>query len=95
MRVGQSRKRDSNEAAIVDALRAVGATVERLSGKDIPDLLVGFGGVNHLLEVKVPGNDQTPGQVEWGLTWRGGPVWVVRSADDVLAILGCKARRTG
>ena len=57
-------QRDSNEADIIKALEAVGATVEQLpTGKGVPDLLVGikhFGidgqrsgrPVNYLIEVK-------------------------------------------
>ncbi len=52
MRVGQARKRDANEKAIVDALQAVGATIVKLSGKGCPDLLVCFRGVWTPLEVK-------------------------------------------
>jgi hypothetical protein len=46
--------RDKAERGIIDALEAVGASVEQLDGEDIPDLLVGFRGENHLLEVKSP-----------------------------------------
>lgn len=44
--------RDSNEAEIVAALRAAGATVTALSAAGVPDLLVGYAGATHLLEVK-------------------------------------------
>lgn len=44
--------RDSNEAAIVDALVAAGASVTRLSAEGVPDLLVGIAGRTYLLEVK-------------------------------------------
>lgn len=89
------RKRDANEGAIVAALQAVGATVERLSGPDIPDLLVGHHGVNFLLEVKMPKGELSDGQFEWVKRWRGRDVYVVRSPDEALAAIGCGARRTG
>lgn len=44
--------RDSNEPDIATALEAVGASVTRLSQKGLPDLLVGWRGTTHLLEVK-------------------------------------------
>lgn len=47
-------RRDKNEAEIVDALRAVGATVDQLPGDGRPDLLVGRNGRTYLLEVKMP-----------------------------------------
>lgn len=43
--------RDKSEPAIIKALRAVGATVEQLH---VVDLLVGFRGLNFVLEVKSP-----------------------------------------
>jgi hypothetical protein len=54
---------DHNHAEIVRALRDVGATVESLAaiGSGCPDALVGFRGVNVLLEIKnpnVPKSDQ-------------------------------------
>ena len=40
----QAAKVDDNQAAIVEALRSLGASVESLAavGKGVPDLLVGF-----------------------------------------------------
>lgn len=46
--------RDTNEPAIVKALKAVGASVTPLNGTGVPDLLVGFRGQTYLLEVKLP-----------------------------------------
>ena len=41
----RAARRDDNEAAIVEALRAVGASVEILgNGDGVPDLLVGYAG---------------------------------------------------
>lgn len=81
---------------MVDALERVGATVERLSAKDAPDLLVGFRGVNTLLEVKQPAGkrggtshrDLLPGQAEWHAAWRGAAPVVVRTAEEALAAIG-------
>jgi hypothetical protein len=84
---------DGNQAAIVKALRAVGASVEPLHrvGAGCPDLLVGYRRKNLLLEVKDgPKAPMTGDQVEWHETWRG-QVAVVRSVDDALAAI----RETG
>lgn len=51
---GQARQRDVNEAEIVRALEAIGATVTRLNEAGVPDLLVGYQGKTKLLEVKRP-----------------------------------------
>jgi hypothetical protein len=90
-----AKQRDANEAEIVAALEAVGATVERL---DTPvDLLVGYRGRNFLLEVKAPlgprggrsAGRYTDDQAEWHRSWRGQRA-VVRSVDDALRAIGAK-----
>ena len=50
----RAAKIDANQTEIVKALRQVGASVQSLAstGKGCPDLLVGFRGVNWLLEIK-------------------------------------------
>jgi Holliday junction resolvase len=84
MRVGQSRRRDANEAAIVQALEAVGAQVTRISGKGAPDLLVRRAGQLWAFEVKGKTGIRTAAQVatEWP---------VVRSVDDALRAIGVAA----
>lgn len=83
---------DANHVAIVDALRAVGASVQTLSAKGVPDLLVGWRGRNLLLEVKdcakIPSQQRlTPDQQVWHAAWRG-QVTVVNSIDSALKALG-------
>jgi hypothetical protein len=82
---------DSNHAEIVTALRQCGATVHSLAnvGGGCPDLLVGFRGVNYLLEVKRPGKKLRQNQRKWHDDWRGGAV-VVRSIDDALQAVGAQ-----
>ena len=97
----RAAKRDKNEAAICLALEAVGATVERLSGADLPDLLVGFRGVNTLMEVKQPAGkkggtshrDLLPGQAAWHATWRGAAPVVVRTVAEAMAAIGVYTNR--
>jgi hypothetical protein len=96
----RAARRDANEAEIIAALRAVGATVQQLSGEDVPDLLVGFRGVDHLMEIKRPlgprgGHAEgikhvslTPDQAKWHAAWRGRPPVVVRTVDEALAAIG-------
>lgn len=81
-------KRDANERAIVEALRAAGYAVQTLEqGKGCPDLLVcnpdiGLGR-HYLLEVKQPGEKLTAAQVRWHAAWPG-KVYVVHTADEAL-----------
>lgn len=78
-------KRDHNELEIIKALRAAGYSVQQLSGTGVPDLLVGVGGVNVLLEVKNGlSASMTAAEVEWHTSWRG-QVAVVYDARSALA----------
>ena len=59
----RAARRDDNERAIVDALKAHGATVVQLSGRGVPDLLVGYAHeVWVLMEVKATRGDLTDDQ---------------------------------
>lgn len=88
-------KRDINEGDIVDGLRGIGATVNRLNEEDLPDLLVGFRGVNYLIEIKAPsgprggvsGKILLPGQLRWARDWRG-QIGMARTLDEALQIIG-------
>jgi hypothetical protein len=90
----RAAKIDANHTAIVQALRAVGATVQSLAsvGKGCPDLLCGYRGNNVLLEVKdgdkpPSARRLTPDEQEWHATW-AGQVCIVESIDDALRVIG-------
>ena len=87
------KRTDGNQSDIVDALRDVGATVEILSsvGKDFPDVIVGFRGVNYLFEIKMPEGKLSDGQIEWHHSWQGQAA-VVRNRDEVLWEIGAIER---
>lgn len=90
----KAAKRDANEPDIITALTACGATVEQLSGKDMPDLLVGWHGLTLLAEVKVPKTGKlTEGQASWHRNWAGAPVVVLTSAKEAVAWLAELAAR--
>jgi hypothetical protein len=79
-------KRDSNEPDIVQALRGHGASVTPLSVGGIPDLLVGYKGVNLLFEVKSDKGVLTKEQKEWHGHWSGQKK-IVRSPEEALIYL--------
>lgn len=86
----RAAKIDANQNEIVDALRKAGCSVQILSGvgKGCPDILVGRGGRNYLLEIKdgnKPKSAQklTPDQVEWHDKWSGS-VFTVNSIELAL-----------
>lgn len=60
-------------------------------GKGCPDLLVGFGGRNLLMEVKdgekpPSARKLTPDEAQWHEAWRGR-VYVIESPHDALRVL--------
>lgn len=89
----KAAKTDRNQSEVVTALRQVGASVQSLAatGKGVPDLLVGYQGINYLMEVKdgnkVPSAQKLSiDQEHWHSVWRG-TVHIVKSIDEALKIL--------
>ena len=88
-----SARSDTNQAAIVEALRRAGCTVESLHrvGGGVPDLLVGWRGLsgrpfNLLLEVKTTlAGKLTLDEAAWHGDWEG-QVDVVRDPQEAVII---------
>ena len=87
-------KVDANQSEIVSALREVGASVAVTSalGKGFPDIVVGFRGINYLMEIK--DGEKSPSRQKltydeqiWLSLWRG-QVNVVNSVKAALDVLG-------
>lgn len=82
---------DANQAAIVEALRRVGATVQILSavGGGCVDLMVGYRNKTYCLEVKQPGKaaDLTEDERAWHLFWRGHAA-IVTTPESALRAIG-------
>jgi hypothetical protein len=92
----RARRVDANQTPIVDALRAIGCTVQSLAmvGQGVPDLLVGINGRNFLMEVK--NEDQPPSkqslttdELLWHNEWKG-KVAIVRNVKEALAAIGAQ-----
>lgn len=87
--------KDTNHDEIVAAFESLGCTVAdlALSGvADFPDIVVGIAGGNHLVEIKYLGTaygrkGQTAGQRGWAERWRGGPVYVVSTVEEVVILV--------
>jgi len=84
---------DRNQSEIVEALRAIGATVAITSGlgKGFPDLVAGYRGINYLIEVKdwqqVPSKRRlTPDEAEFHQMWRG-QICVVETKDEAISLV--------
>ena len=81
------KRRDASEAAIVQALRAVGASVWFLSGAGIPDLLIRYRGRLYAVECKTAKGKLTKHQ--------SSDFPVARTPEQALAIIGVKLRMSG
>lgn len=79
-------KRDKNEPEIVNALKAKGVSVVRLSDPNTPDLLCSYRNITCLMEVKTKGGALTKGQKEFIKDWQG-LVFVIRSAEEAVTII--------
>ena len=82
----RAAKRDTAERAIVAVLEQHFMTVYRL---DQPvDLLVGFRGVNHLVECKTGhkgyGKGLNNNQLQFAAGWKGSPVVTLHSPDEAI-----------
>ena len=93
----RAARTDKNHDDIVQALRAVGATVQSLAavGSGVPDLLVGFRKQTFLVEVKdgqasPSAKKLNPAQVIWHHNWTGGSLAVVESVEDALKLIGVR-----
>lgn len=83
----RAARTDANHAAIVAALRGIGASVASTAavGNGFPDIVVGFRGRNWLIECKdgsKPPSDRklTPAQQDFRIGWRGH--WIVVESPD-------------
>ncbi len=87
-----ANRRDANEPGIVEALRKIGCSVFPLN---LPvDLLVGYRGVNILLEVKdgdkVPSRrKKTEQQEEFMRAWNGQVIVVKSRQEAIQCVLNC------
>jgi hypothetical protein len=84
---------DGNQALIVRHLRAVGASVLHVHQlKNCFDLLVGYRGRTHLMEIKDPAQPAsarklTPGEAKFRAEWKGTPYHVVETVDEAIRII--------
>lgn len=89
-----ARRKDSSHAEVVQAFRMCGCSVEvhEPSTAGAPDLIVGVFGVNLLVEVKPSEGAKAATQLrdnqrDWHARWRGRAPVVVRTTDDVMALV--------
>lgn len=85
---------DANQPEIVKGLRRAGASVLILSNlKNCFDILVGFRGINYIMEIKdgtkAPSKRKlTEGEQKFADEWKGGKYHIVLSLQQALEIIG-------
>jgi hypothetical protein len=80
-----AQKPDSNQPEIVKGLLKVGYSVyDAHRVGEIPDIIVGGGGVTCLMEIKIIGAKLKPSQADWHRDWRGHSC-VVHSLEEAIA----------
>jgi hypothetical protein len=82
-----AQRRDGNEAAILEALVAAGGTYLKINGKNLPDLAIGYAGHTFIVEIKQPGETLRPDQARAFKKWRGGPIFVVATIEELMQLL--------
>jgi hypothetical protein len=88
----RANRTDANQASIVRALRAAGASVQPLNvvKAGCPDVLVGWQGRNYLLELKDGTKPQsarklTPDEEQWHRNWKGTVATVI-SVEEAMRV---------
>jgi hypothetical protein len=87
--IRRDQRRDRNEREIIDALAAIGCSVDQLEGrKGRPDLLIGEprSRSNILIEVKMPGEHLNPLQQLYHKKFQG-KIHVVYSVAEALEVV--------
>lgn len=89
-RRGHAGRTDANHIEVVQALLGIGCTVQSLAsvGLGCPDLVVGFAGVNILIEVKdgtriASERKLTPDEKKWHDRWKG-QICTVESPEEAI-----------
>lgn len=85
----RAAKVDANQAEVIKALRDCGAAVTPLHqvGQGVPDILVSYGGVWYLMELKTKKGSVNEIQNEWMLKQKA-PTYVVRTPAEACEIIG-------
>jgi hypothetical protein len=95
----RAAKVDNSQRELVPFLEAHGATFQSMAtvGKGCPDGVVGFLGVDWLVEFKTGAAPKAPSkrkagrteaaQAKWHAEWRGASVAILRTRDDAEKLL--------
>jgi hypothetical protein len=100
----RAAKLDNPQRPLISLLNSYGATFQSTAavGNGCPDGFVGFLFLTDPVEFKTPGASKHKGpeerQAAWRQRWNGSPCWVLRTPNDVVAMLANmreRARKLG
>lgn len=88
------KRTDANQKQIVEMVRKLpGASITstHIIGKGFPDLVIGYKGINYLIELKDGSKPKsqkklTPDEVEFHMKWNG-QIAICENFEDILKIL--------
>lgn len=83
-------RRDSNEGEIVRHLRAVGVQIVKFNIPGFVDYLANYGGKSYFIEDKTRKGKLTRKQTEVFEAWQGQPIYIIRSVEEALALIGAE-----
>jgi hypothetical protein len=80
---------DENQSGLIQAARDMGASVLLLHrvGNSTPDILIGYHGIDQLVEVKTVKGELSDGQAKFIREWNGRKVKVARTVHDIIGIV--------
>lgn len=96
----RARRQDGNHGTLRSRFEAIGGTWEDIvpwrSG--LPDAMLGLRGITELVEVKDPNQPPNkrklrPEQERFRREWRGRPVRVVETFEEIAELFGMKVNR--
>lgn len=87
----RAKKTDNNQKDIISALRQAGVSVFDTSsvGRGFPDLVLGWQGMNYLVEIKTIKGKPTEHQINFFTNWLGQAI-LIRDVKDIFNFLGIK-----
>lgn len=93
-------KKDANHKELVTAFEQMGCAVIDVSGlgKGLPDTIIWFGHEWGLVELKNPNTGYgrrglNKNQKAWANDWKGGEVHIVRTVEEVAALVRAKREK--
>lgn len=94
MSLRRTHRQDLSQKKMVESLRRVPHLTVALTtgvGFGFPDAIIGYKGHTYMVEIKSPGGDLRASQILWLAKWRGAPVILAETAEDVLRAMGVSA----